>query len=176
MLITNDLILKSGSAMDWQLMYENFWKHEEVFRYMFSRSSQSEDAAKKRTESYAQMHTQVDSEFFVYERGTNQPIGIAGIKELSPGTFTVTDIAIGPGFMGKGYGKQILNALIRFAFDERDAKELWYDCFEENTISRKLAESCGFVYAYSEEAELKKNESTVNLTYYKRVSGSRWIQ
>lgn len=166
MLETKDLILHEGSADDWQDLYKKLWSRPEVFTYMFSKPCADEQTAKKKTEAYAEMHKEVKTEFFVYDKSTTQAIGIAGIKEMSHGLFTVTDIAISPDFQGKGYGKQIVNALVNLAFIQYNASEVLYDCFAENTASKALALACGFVYSHSAEAELKKNGKTVVLDYY----------
>lgn len=104
--------------------------------------------------------------FFVYDKATKQVIGIAGLKEMKPNVYTVTDIALSPDFHGKGYGKQILTAFLSFAFDELGAIELHYDCFRQNEESKHLALSCGFTYTHSEEAELTKDGEKVILDYY----------
>ena len=165
MLETQDLILRQGAAEDWRELYHNLWSREEAFRYMFNKPSPDEEAGRKRTALYAQMHQEVKTEFFVCEKVSDQVIGIAGIKELKPGKWTITDIAIGPDFHGKGYGKQIVTALLHLAF-EQGATEVAYDCFTENTASKQLALSCGFTYSHSEEAELLKNGEKVILDYY----------
>lgn len=115
---------------------------------------------------YAEMHKEVKTEFFVYDKATKQAIGIAGLKEMKPSVYTVTDIALCPDFHGKGYGNQILMAFISLAFDELDATELHYDCFKQNEVSKRLALSCGFTYTHSEEAELTKDGEKVILDYY----------
>ncbi len=162
---TKDLLLRQGLADDWQDLYRNLWSRKEVFRYMFSKPSPDEEAGRFRTAAYAQMYKEVKTEFFVCEKASGQAIGIAGIKELKPGCWTVTDIAIGPDFHGKGYGKQIVTALLNLAF-EQGAAEVAYDCFTENAASKQLALSCGFTYSHSEEAELMKNGEKVILDYY----------
>lgn len=162
---TKDLILRHGSADDWQDLYRNLWSREEVFRYMFRNSCSSEGHASARTAAYAVMHERVKTEFFVCEKASGQTIGIAGIKELKPGCWTVTDIAIGPDFQSKGYGKQMVKALLNLAF-ALGATEVAYDCFTQNEASKRLALSCGFTYSYSEEAELVKNDEKVILDYY----------
>ena len=167
MIETKDLILRQGSADDWQDLYCNLWSREEVFLYMFSKPSPDEDAARKKTAAYAEMHKEVKTEFFVCEKASGQAIGIAGIKELKPGYWTITDIAIGSDFHGKGYGKQIVSALLKLAFEEHSAVEVAYNCFSQNTVSKRLAISCGFTYSHSEEAELMKNGETVILDYYR---------
>ena len=165
MLVTKDLILRQGSADDWQDLYRNLWSREEVFRYMFKNPCSSDEHAMARTGTYAVMHEEAKTEFFVYEKATGQAIGIAGIKELKPGKWTVTDVAIGTDFQGKGYGKQIVTALLKLAF-ELGANEVAYDCYTQNTASKQLALSCGFTYSDSEEAELMKDGEKVILDYY----------
>lgn len=166
MLETKDLLLKQGSADDWQDLYRNLWSRSEVFRYMFTKPSPTEAHAMKKTAAYAQMHREVKTEFFVYDKATKQAIGIAGLKEIRPSVYTVTDIALCPDFHGRGCGKQILKALITLAFDELGAAELHYDCFRQNAASKRLARSCGFTYTHSEEAELLKDGEKVILDDY----------
>ena len=165
MIETKDLVLRQGSADDWQDLYRNLWSREEVFRYMFKNSCPSEEHAAARTGAYVVMHEEVKTEFFVIEKASGQAIGIAGIKELKPGKWTITDIVLGPDFQGKGYGKQIVTALLHLAF-ELGATEVAYDCFTQNVASKRLALSCGFAYSYSEEAELMKNGKKVILDYF----------
>lgn len=165
MIETKDLILRQGFADDWQDLYRNLWSREEVFWYMFNKPSPDEEAGRKRTALYAEMHEEVKTEFFVCEKDSGQAIGIAGIKELKPGKWTITDIALGPDFQGKGYGKQIVTALLKLAF-ELGATAVAYDCFTQNAASKQLALSCGFTYSHSEEAERMKNDEKVILDYY----------
>lgn len=169
MLETKDLILRQGKKEDWQELYQNLWSREEVFHYLFSKASSNEEAARVKTAAYAEMHQSVPTEFFVYEKASGQAMGIAGTKELSAGKFTVTDIAIGPDFSGRGYGKQVLNALSQLAFEKYGAEVLQYSCFAENQRSRNLALSCGFLYSHSEKAELTKDGKAVVLDqFYKK--------
>ncbi len=144
MLETKDLILHAGSADDYQDLHKNLWSHPEVFTYMFGKPCADENSAKLKTEAYSNMHNDNKTEFFVYDKKLNQAIGIAGIKELSSKKWTVTDIAIGTEFQGRGYGKQILCALTELAFEKCGAEQLSYDCFSQNTVSDLLALSCGY--------------------------------
>ncbi len=172
MIETNDLILRHGSVDDWQDLYRNLWSRGEVFRYMFTKPSPNEEQAMKKTAAYAEMHKEVKTEFFVYDKVTKQAIGIAGLKEIQPSVYTVTDIALCPEFHGNGYGKQILTAFSLLAFDELGASELHYDCFKQNEVSKRLALSCGFIYTHSEEAELTKDGEKVILDYYHKRNPS----
>lgn len=170
MLETVDLILRPGREADCDSIYANLWSQAEAFRYLFSKPSADAEAARKKTLAYIGMQQEVKTEYFVCEKETDEVIGIAGIKEMHPGVWTVTDIAIGPAFWGRGFGKQILGALLHQAFDTCGAEEVLYNCFAENTASKALARSCGFVFSHSEAAELKKNGDAVILEYYRNVN------
>ena len=165
MLETSDLILRSGSPEDGPALHANLWMHASFFQYLFSRPSPDESAGIQRTAAYAGMHQEVPPEFFVCEKATGQPIGIAGVKELAPGQWTITDVAIGPAFQRKGYGMQIIGALTELAFS-RGAQTVAYECFAENTASGKLALRCGFTFSHNDAAELSKNGHPVTLAHY----------
>ena len=45
----------------------------------------------------------------------SKAIGFAGMKEIEPGVFEDTGIAVGPDYVGKGYGTEILSAFIEEA-------------------------------------------------------------
>lgn len=165
MLETTDLILRSGRPEDGPALYANLWQHASVFQYLFSHPSPDEAAGVQRTAAYAGMHQEVPTEFFVCEKATGQPIGIAGVKELAPGQWTITDVAIGPAFQRKGYGKQIIGALTDLAF-ALGAKTVGYECFVENEASKQLAQRCGFTFSHNDAAELSKNGHPVTLAHY----------
>lgn len=165
MLETNDLILRSGTDLDWESLYECFWSRPEAFDFLFQKASPTPEAARKKTASYVQMHREVPTEFFICLKETGKAIGIAGLKQMSDSLYTITDIAMGPDHWGKGYGKQILKALTALAL-ELGAEQISFNCFRENAASRNLALSCGYRYVRTEEAELKKNGAAVLLDYF----------
>lgn len=74
MIETKDLILKHGSADDWQDLYRNLWSRGDVFRYTFIKPSPTREHAMKRTAAYAQMHKEVKTEFFVYDKASKRSV------------------------------------------------------------------------------------------------------
>ena len=46
---------------------------------------------------------------------------------------------------GKGYGREAINALIRYAFEELLINRLWLDVYPDNLVGIHLYESMGFV-------------------------------
>lgn len=167
MLETKDLILKAGEYEDWQDMYNNLWKHEESARYMLWTPLDSEERAKRRMKSTIEFQKRNDlKEYFVYEKKSNQAIGFAGLEEIEPGVYEDTGIAIGPAFTGRGYGKQIVNALTEYAFKQLGATKFVYSCRSQNIASKRLQASCGFTYTHSEERVDNRTGEDYILEFY----------
>lgn len=172
---TKDLILKRGVFEDWKALYENLWSHEESAKYMLWRPTLSEEEAKERMRRSLKHQEESGLAWFIYRRNvetvgeeTLEPIGFAGLIRLDEETCEDTGIAIGPAFVGKGYGKQVLNALTRYCFEELGAGRLICSCRAGNTASRALQLSCGFRYTHSEERVDPRDGEEYVLEFYER--------
>lgn len=165
MLETKDLIIKKGEQKDWKDMYYNLWRHAESAKYMLWNVTTSEEDAQIRmakTVAFEETHPYC---WLVYEKAGGQAIGFAGMIEIEDGVYEDTGIALGPDFVGKGYGKQILNAMVEFAQDELGAKKMVLSYRSQNIASEKLQESCGFTYSHSEEKVDPRNGESYVLKY-----------
>ena len=168
MIETKDLILRKAVFDDWKDLYENIWRHAESAKYMLWKPTASEEEAKARmmrTIDYERNH---EGGFIVQEKASGRAIGFAGITEIGPGTFEDTGIAIGPGFVRRGYGKQVVNALVDFAFGTLDGERFVYSCRERNEASIALASSCGFVYTHSELRNDPRNGEEYTINFYEK--------
>lgn len=148
---TKDLIIKKGEQKDWRDMYNNLWRHSESAKYMLWKVTTSEEDAKARMERTIAFEATQPFTWLVYEKKSGKAIGFAGMTEIEPNVYEDMGIAIGPAFTGKGYGKQILNALTDFARDVLGAKKFVASCRTKNIASHNLQMSCGFTYSHSEE-------------------------
>ena len=143
MLETDDLILDKAKPSDWRDMYCNVWSRPEAAKYMSWRLSRSEEDAKERVLRTIEFQKTHDT-YFVYEKATGRAIGFAGAEKLAEGVYGETGICLGPDYVGKGYGKQILSCLIEYCRQEHGANEFIYSTREGNEASRGLARSFGF--------------------------------
>lgn len=170
MLETKDLIIKQGEQKDWRDMYYNLWRHAESAKYMLWKVTTSEEDAQVRmakTIAFEETHPYC---WFVYERSSGQAIGFAGMEEIEPGVYEDMGIAFGLDFVGKGYGKQIVNAMVDFARNELGAKKMVLSARSQNLASKKLQESCGFIYSHSEDrVDPRTGESYVLEFTYKEL-------
>ena len=159
---TKDLVLKKAKYEDWEALYRNLWKHAESARYMLWTPVKSEEEAKERMNRTIAFQKIEKYTFLVYLRETGEPIGNAGMRDMGDGLYEETGIALGPDFVRKGYGRQILNALtdeakrmgaIRFLTSSRT----------KNEASRVLQMACGFSFDYLSE---EKTDSRTGEKYF----------
>ena len=157
--------MKKAAFEDWKELYDNIWSHAESARYMLWRVPEGEVQAQermRRTIEYQKEHMA----YTVYEKSSGLAIGFAGMEEIAPQVYEDTGIAVGPMFVGRGYGKEILRAFVKYAFEELAAERFVCSCRSENEASRKLQQSCGFGYTHSEERIDKGKEQKYVLEFY----------
>lgn len=150
MLETKDLVIDKAKFSDWEAMYRNVWSRPECARYMFWRISTSEDEARARILKTIEFQKKHDT-YLVYLKSTGEAIGFAGVEKISPFAYEEAGICLGADYFGRGYGRQILQALLRYCKNEHGAKEFIYYTRAENEASRRLAESLGFGQIGTEE-------------------------
>ena len=155
MLETNDLILDKARPDDWQAMYRNVWSHPESAKYMMWSVTQREEDAPDRMRRTIEFQKSHDT-YLVYAKATGEAIGFAGLEQLSPTVWEEAGICLGPDYVGRGYGRQILQCLIQRA-KELGAQEFVCSAREQNTASRALIRSMGFVQFDAEERVDERN-------------------
>ena len=150
---TKDLILKKAEFEDWKTIYYNLWRHKESAKYMLWQPTETDEDAKDRMKRTIAFEEKPENKYalFVYLKKTGEAIGFAGMRELERGIYEETGIALGPEFVQKGYGRQILTTLLEEA-GKLGAKEFHACNRIGNAASRVLQLSCGFVFdSLSEE-------------------------
>jgi len=131
---TKDLLLDKAKPSDWVAMYKNVWSQSESAKYMAWRVTTNEDEAKIRMQKTIEFQKTNDT-YLVYEKVSGEAIGFAGIEQLGPYTYQEAGICLGPKFVGKGYGKQIVMQLIQYCKKELGAKEFIYSTRDNNEAS-----------------------------------------
>ena len=107
--------------------------------------------------------------WFVYEKCSGEPMGFAGFREIEPGVFEDTGIAVGPAFVGKGYGKEILNLLTRIAKEQYGAVGFIASCRSRNSASRGMILGCGFRFSHYENRIDHRNGTEYFLEFYEKA-------
>lgn len=149
MIETNRLILDKAVFSDWKEMYYNVWSHPESAKYMLWRVTTNEEDAKTRIMKTIEFQKEHDT-YLVYEKEGRKAIGFAGVEEMSPGVYSETGICLGPRYVRKGYGTEIVLGLMQYCRQELGAREFIYSAREKNEASNRLAASLGFQQISSE--------------------------
>jgi len=168
MIETRDLILDKGKLEDWEAMYKNIWSHDESAQHMLWRPVHTEEDAQERMKKNIAFMEKCELAWFIYEKTSGEAIGFAGMEQIGEGVYEDTGIAIGPAFTRKGYGKQILMALVNEAFINLGADKFVCSCRSQNEASKQLQISCGFVYSHSENKIDPRDGKEYILDYYEQ--------
>lgn len=165
---TMDLIVKKVVFTDWKDLLQNVLSQEESAKYLLWNPIYDEEHARDNIKKTIEFQRTFDA-WLVYEKKSNQAIGWAGVTEVEEGVWEDCGIVIGPDFTGKGYGKQLLQCLICYVFEEKKANKMLYSCRSGNEVSRLLCQSLGFVYVASEMKTDPRNREPYTLEYYELV-------
>ena len=163
---TEDIILGKAKYEDWTSIYRNVWSRPETAEYMVWKVTADEDGARERIQRTIAWQETHDA-WLVYERGSGQAIGFAGVEETEPHIYHETGIALGPEYVGRGYGKQILRLLMEYCIS-LGGKKFYYSTRAGNLASRALALSCGLTYQHSERRTDQCSGKTYELEIYKK--------
>lgn len=168
--ISDNIILRKALMEDTELMYENVWSDESLFKYMFYEPTFS------LTEAFVRMYKTVcyqkeNDAFLICQKDSNKPIGFCGMKRLDDNSFIETGICIGKKYQNKGYGKEALLALIDIAIATHHATKFYYATCEKNIPSIKLVKSVvyssvSFQFVYNKSNTCESNNKTLDMEYY----------
>ena len=163
---TKDLILRKAVFEDWKAMYQNVWSQPEAAQYMQWQITSSEKAARERIQKTIHYQKTHDT-YLICGKKNNQAIGFAGIEEIAPHIFQEAGIALGPKYVGRGYGKQTLLRLLEYC-TALGGKEFYYTTRCNNIASVALAISCGLSYCRSEQKADIRTAVTYTLNVYNK--------
>lgn len=141
---TEHLILRKAVFDDWKSMYHNVWSRAETAKYMVWKVAAGEEEAKARIQKTI-VNQRTHDAWIICEKKGGEPIGFAGVEAVQAHVYKDTGIAVGPEYVGKGYGKQVLLRLMEYC-SSLGGREFVYSTRKDNAASRALALSCGFVY------------------------------
>ncbi len=165
MIETESLILDKAKFSDWKELYYNVWSRPESAKYMAWNITTSEENAKIRIMKTIAFQKEHDT-YLVYEKSSGKAIGFAGVEKIKPYIYQEAGICLGPDYMGKGFGRQILQSLIQYCKEKFDAKEFIYSTREENKASIRLAKSFGFTMISSVPKTDRRDGHSYNLLQY----------
>lgn len=162
---TQNLVLRKAKPSDLEAIYNNIWSDDEVASTMLWTPTHSLEDAAARLERTIKLHAEHYA-YFVCLKDTDEPIGFAGIGKIGDGYYEERGISIARKCQGRGYGKEVLGALLDLAFNRLDGDKFLYGCFSDNDRSRKVALHFGFEYFESAEITRERDNKTFTVDYF----------
>ena len=142
---TKDLILRKAKKEDAYPLFKNYWSDKVTAKYMLWKPLENLEEAKEKMRKTIEFEKNKPC-YIVVEKKSNEVIGMIGFIEISDGVFDDCGIGFGTKFTHLGYGTQILQEMLRYLFEECNAKTVLCGAMEQNIPSIKLQEKCGFKF------------------------------
>ena len=144
-LVTQRLTLQPLTEEDWPLFLQ-LYRDPQVMRYMSDPLDDAEVRARFASRLPAwDKHSTHWLCLVLREKASGNALGLTGFRaEWQPFQQAEVGFVSLPAGQGKGYGKESLQALLAFAFNDCGFHKLNATVTEGNIASRRLLESCGF--------------------------------
>lgn len=164
-LITKNLILRKAQTEDLEQIWNNIWKDETIAKTMLWQPTKTKEEAIDRMKKTIEYQNN-NYAYFVCLKSDNQPIGYAGIKELTDGIYEESGICIATKYQNQGYAKEVVSALKKLIFEKLNGNKFLYGCFTNNEKSKRVCISQGFIYSHSEKTIRKWDQQSFIIDYY----------
>lgn len=165
---TKDLILEKAVPADWEDMYRNVWSRPACCRYMFWDLTVNEADARDRMARTIRWQETHDA-WIIREKAGGRVIGFTGVVLEDPETAEEQGVCLCPEYWRKGYGTQVLQALMAYAQTQLHAKRFVCRARKENTASRKLIEKEGFSFLGEETVSDHRDGRLAVLVCYEKA-------
>ncbi len=164
---TEHLKLDKAQQDDWEAMYRGVWSRPECNRYMFWDLTTDEEAAKDRMARTIRWQAAHDA-WTVREKESGRAIGFAGVDREDAETAREQGVCLAPEYRRRGYGTEVLRALMDYAKTALGAKRFICRARVDNTASRSLIEKEGFRYLGEENVEDYRDGTPRVLAVYEK--------
>ena len=164
---TRALMLEKAKLSDWEDLYRNVWSRPECSRYMFWDLTADEEAAKDRCARTVRWQQSHDA-WIIREKAGGRVIGFTGVTMDDEETAEEQGICLAPDCWRRGYGTQVLHALMDHAKQARGAKRFVCCARKDNAASRRLIEKEGFRFSEEETVEDHRDGTPRVLVRYEK--------
>lgn len=162
---TEHLILRKAKESDLNNIFNNVWSDKRIADNMLWEVTDSIEEAKNRLERTIAYQKRFNA-YFVCLKDTDEAIGFCGVRLLEADVYEESGICIATNYQGKGYGKEVVGALLDLVFNKLKGRRFVYDCFVDNEKSRRTCLAYGFKYFESKNIVREHDNKEFTLDYY----------
>jgi len=122
------------------------WNGVEAFGRYYNAFPIREES-EKNAEKLIEEHSDKTFRFAIRPIGSEDFLGVCAIEDIIwPHRIGWVSIALGPDYHSKGYGKETMQLLLNYAFNEVNLHRVQLSVFSYNAGAIKLYESLGFTH------------------------------
>ncbi len=163
---TPRLVLRKARENDLESIWRNVWSDSRLAEKMLWKPTKSHEEADSRLRKTL-TYQKENYAYFVCLKSNDMPIGFAGIRQAGPDEYEESGICIAFDYQNKGYGTEVLDALLDLAFSNLNGHTFLYGCFHDNVQSAALCKTRGFIYSHSEKHIRDWDQYEYMCDYYK---------
>lgn len=125
------------------------------------------ELSEKKADDWFNEHTDKDFRFAIRPVDSEEFVGVCAIEDiLWPHRVGWVSIALGPEFHGKGYGRQAMELLVNYGFNELNLHRLQLTVFGYNEPAVKLYEKLGFQHEGTYREFLQRDGQRYDMHLY----------
>lgn len=165
---TERLILRPFRKEDAEMVFNNWANDERVTKFLTWQPHQNIDVTKMVINNWIDNYQAKDFyQWVIVLKETNEPIGsISGVKIDERIEAVEIGYCIGYSWWHKGYTSEALKALVKFYFEEVEAKRIWAIHDVNNPNSGKVMMKCGLKYEGTMKKAGYNNLGIINISMY----------
>jgi ribosomal-protein-alanine N-acetyltransferase len=170
---TKRCILRRIEPDDYEMMYENWAKYEEVCRYFPFNPVEDINIYKDKVKQWSENY-QSDSYFhWVIEWKENKEligtINLGNVEESC--LMSDTCYMLSPQYWGKGIMTEVLDAVLYYAFNNIELNRVQAEVFEGNEASAHVLKKCGMHFEGVARQKYFKNGSFIDAAQFAILRG-----
>lgn len=165
---TEHCVLRRITTNDYQDMYENWVKYEEVCRYFPFNPITDIDIYKEKVHKWATNYESDTYFHWVIEWKENaELIGTINLGNVVESCFMAdTSYMLSPQYWGRGIMTEVLQAILNYAFYEIELNRVQAEVFDGNIASEHVLKKCGMLFEGIARQKYYKNGIYIDTAQY----------
>lgn len=165
---TERCVLRRIVPDDYQMMYENWARYEEVCRYFPFDPLEDIDVYKEKVYRWVTNYESDTYFHWVIEWKENaELIGTINLGNVEESCLMCdTSYMLSPQYWGRGIMTEVLQAVLNYAFDEIALNRVQADVFEGNIASEHVLTKCGMQFEGIARQKYYKNGTFIDTAQY----------
>ena len=165
---TERCVLRRIVPDDYKIMYENWARYEEVYRYFPFDPVTDIEAYKEKVDRWVSNY-ESDTYFHwvIKWKENGELIGTINLGNVEESCFmSETSYILSPDYWGRGIMTEVLHAVLDYAFNSIGLNRVQADVFEGNTASAHVLTKCGMQLEGIARQKYYKNGKFIDTAQY----------